>query len=86
MPPHQVFLYLDNVHGYSSYRPFAVYNGTTLSGLWDFVVETIPQLAGATYTCFRTAAHRTQCDPVFSAGQTEAHFVIKAKAENNGPL
>ena len=82
MSTHQVFLYLDNVQGYSSYRPFAVYNGITLAGLWEFVVEKIPALSGSTYTCWTTAAHQTQCNPVFSADQTEAHFVIKPKKTN----
>jgi hypothetical protein len=85
MTTQQVLVYLDNVQGYSSYRPFAVYDGNTLSGLWEFVVKKIPALSAATYTCWTTAGHRTPCPPVFSEPHAEAHFVIKAKS-NDGQL
>jgi len=78
MTTQQVLVYLDNVQGYSSYRPFAVYNGDTLAGLWEFVVKKIPALSVAAYTCWTTAGHRTPCPPVFSEPHAEAHFVIKA--------
>jgi hypothetical protein len=80
MTTQQVFVYLDNVQGYSSYRPFAVYDGDTLAGLWDFVVKKIPALSSSAYTCWTSAGHQTQCKPVFSEPHAEAHFVIKAKS------
>jgi hypothetical protein len=82
MSTQQVFVYLDNVQGYSSYRPFAVYDGDTLAGLWDYVVKKIPALLGSTYNCWTTAGHLTPCPPVFSQRHTEAHFVIKAKSND----
>lgn len=81
MTTHQVFVYLDNVLGYSSNRPFAVYDGDTLAGLWDFVVKKIPALSVCAYTCWTTASHQTLCPPVFSQHHTDAHFVIKTKGQ-----
>jgi hypothetical protein len=76
---------LDKGQGYFSYRPFAVYDGNTLAGLWEFVVKKIPALSAAAYTCWTTAGHRIPCPPVFSEPHAEAHFVIKAKS-NDGQL
>jgi hypothetical protein len=79
-PKHQIFVYFDNLQGFSCYRPFAVYNGNTLAGLHEFVLRRMPSLAGADLRCWDKAVghyHRNVCNSVFSADATEAHFLIR---------
>jgi len=82
-PRHQIFVYFDNLQGFSCYRPFAVYNGNTLAGLHEFVVNRMPSLAGIELKCWDKAVghyYRKPCDSVFSAEDTEAHFLVRPKS------
>lgn len=77
---HQVFIYLDNVQGFSCYRPFLVYNGNTLKGLTEYVLEKMPALSVTEFACWDKAPghyHRKRCGAVFSSEDTEAHLVVK---------
>ena len=79
-PNHQVFVYLDNIHGFSCYRPFLVYNGNTLKGLIEYVLQKMPALSVTEFVCWDKAPgqyHRKRCGPVFSSEDTEAHLVVK---------
>lgn len=77
---HQVFIYLDNVQGFSCYRPFLVYNGNTLKGLTEYVLQKMPALSVTEFACWDKAPghyHRKRCGAVFSSEETEAHLLVK---------
>ena len=80
-PRHQLFVYFDNVHGYSCYRPAMVYNGNTLEGVLAHVLEKMPVLAGkVTFQCWNAAIgiyHRKRCGPLFSTEDEAVHLVLK---------
>jgi len=81
-PTHQIYVYLDNLHGSSCYRPAFLYNGNTLAGLYTFLLQRLPNAAGVEIGCWDKAPghyNRKRCGPVFGFGETEAHILFRER-------
>jgi hypothetical protein len=81
---HQVFVYFDNLEGHSSNRIVSVYNGNTLAGLHEFVLDNLPY---AVPDHVRIEywdkpfgySHRKQCGPLFSKEEKDVHVLFRTK-------
>jgi len=81
-PTHQLFVYLDNLQGFSCNRPAYVYNGNTLTGLCEFVLQKLPQAAHVEMRCWNKRPghyNRTRCGPVFGKDEMEVHIVFRER-------